>query len=72
MIPQIVKNELIQKANATIESSAQIVKLVSLMICGILIAVIGAAYTMLIIFPFYIASACLVLCIKYSLKEEGS
>ncbi|WP_307891775.1 MFS transporter [Bacillus swezeyi] len=72
MIPQIVKSDLIQKANATIESSAQIVKLISLMICGILIAVIGAAYTMLIIFPFYIFSACLVLFIKYSLKDDSS
>ncbi|KRT95459.1 MFS transporter [Bacillus glycinifermentans] len=70
LIPQIVTRDLIQKANATIESSVQVVKLAAVMFCGILIAVIGAANTMLLTFPLYIISASLVFLIKYKLKDN--
>ncbi|KAA6447011.1 MFS transporter [Bacillus swezeyi] len=72
LIPKIVKEDIIQKANATIQSSGQIVRLVSLTVCGVMIVLIGAAYTMLIILPLYILSALLVLLIQYKTKEDDS
>ena len=70
LIPKIVKEDNIQKANATIQSSGQVVRLAAVTLCGVTIAMIGAAYTMLIILPLYILSALLVLFIKYKAKED--
>lgn len=70
IIPKIVKEDLIQKANAVIQSSGQIVKLAAVTLCGAMIVVIGAAYTMLIILPLYMMSAFLVLLITYHTKAE--
>lgn len=72
LIPKIMKRDLIQKANATIQSSGEVIRLIALTIGGVLIAVFGAAYTMFIILPLYIMSACLVLFIKYKIKETVS
>lgn len=49
LIPKIVKDDLIQKANAIIQSAGQAVKLGAVTLCGVLIVLIGAAHTMLII-----------------------
>ncbi len=70
LIPKIVKEDNIQKANATIQSSGQVVRLAAVTLCGVMIAMIGAAYTMLIILPLYILSALLVLFINYKAKED--
>ncbi|MCY8088699.1 MFS transporter [Bacillus sonorensis] len=70
IIPKIVKEDLIQKANAVIQSSGQIVKLAAVTLCGAMIVVIGAAYTMLITLPLYMMSAFLVLLITYHTKAE--
>ncbi|NPC92875.1 MFS transporter [Bacillus sp. WMMC1349] len=72
LIPKIMKEELIQKANATIQSSGEVIRLIALTLGGVMIAVIGAAYTMFIILPLYIISACLVLFIRYKMKEIDS
>ncbi|MDA7026147.1 MFS transporter [Bacillus sp. CLL-7-23] len=69
IIPKIVKEDVIQKANATITSAVEVVKLSAVMVCGILIVVIGAAYTMLITLPLYLISAGLVLLIKYKVND---
>ena len=71
LIPKIVKEDIIQKANATVQSSGQAIKLGAVTLCGVLIVLIGAAYTMLIILPLYIISAILVLFIKYSTSDAG-
>ncbi|WFA07107.1 MFS transporter [Bacillus sp. HSf4] len=69
LIPKIVKQEMIQKANATIQSVGQAIKLGAVSLCGVLIVLIGAAHTMLLILPLYVISAILVLFIKYSVSE---
>ncbi|MBU8785254.1 MFS transporter [Bacillus glycinifermentans] len=70
LIPKIVKEDLIQKANAIIQSAGQAVKLGAVTLCGVLIVLIGAAHTMLIILPLYIISAMLVLFIKYNVSKN--
>ncbi|NPC92244.1 MFS transporter [Bacillus sp. WMMC1349] len=70
LIPKIVKEDVIQKANATITSAVQVVKLSAVMVCGILIVIIGAADTMLITLPLYLISAGLVLLIKYKVNDD--
>ncbi|MEC0720736.1 MFS transporter [Bacillus haynesii] len=71
LIPKIVKEDIIQKANATIQSAGQAIKLGAVTLCGVLIVLIGAAYTMLLILPLYVMSAILVLFIQYSGSEAG-
>ncbi|NPC91575.1 MFS transporter [Bacillus sp. WMMC1349] len=71
LIPKIVKNDLIQKANAIIQSSEHIVRLAAVTLSGMVIVVIGAAQTMLMTLPLYIISGCLVLFIKYK-EKNGS
>ncbi|MCU4668115.1 MFS transporter [Bacillus paralicheniformis] len=65
LIPKIVKEDIIQKANATIQSAGQAIKLGAVTLCGVLIVLIGAAHTMLLILPLYVMSAILVLFIQY-------
>ncbi|MGE6629319.1 MFS transporter [Bacillus sp. NPDC077027] len=65
IIPKIVTEDFIQKANATIQSVSHVVRLMTVTVCGIMIAVMGVGYTMLIIIPLYIISALLVLMITY-------
>ncbi|MDA1477815.1 MFS transporter [Bacillus changyiensis] len=71
LIPKIVKNDLIQNANAIIQSSEHIVRLAAVTLSGMVIVVIGAAQTMLITLPLYIFSGCLVLFIKYKEKNDS-
>ncbi|MCY7779614.1 MFS transporter [Bacillus haynesii] len=73
LIPKIVKEDIIQKANATIQSAGQAIKLGAVTLCGVLIVLIGAAHTMLLILPLYVMSAILVLFIQYggSQAEEN-
>ncbi|MCY7769655.1 MFS transporter [Bacillus haynesii] len=71
LIPKIVKEDIIQKANATIQSAGQAIKLGAVTLCGVLIVLIGAAHTMLLILPLYVMSAILVLFIQYSGSEAG-
>ncbi|MDE1398203.1 MFS transporter [Bacillus licheniformis] len=68
LIPKIVKGNLIQKANAVMQSSEHIVRLVGVTVCGVTIVAIGAARAMLITLPLYLLSASLVLFIKYKIK----
>ncbi|MDA7027756.1 MFS transporter [Bacillus sp. CLL-7-23] len=72
LIPKIVKENVIQKANATIVSSVEIVNLSAVIVSGVLIVMIGAAQTMLITLPLYIISAGLVLLIKYKASEVNT
>ncbi|MDA1475253.1 MFS transporter [Bacillus changyiensis] len=65
LIPKIVKEDYIQKANAIIQSSEHIVRLAAVTLGGILIMLIGAANTMFIPLILYMISASLVLCIDY-------
>ncbi|MEC1478339.1 MFS transporter [Bacillus haynesii] len=69
LIPKIVKEDIIQKANATIQSAGQAIKLGAVTLCGVLIVLIGAAHTMLLILPLYVMSAILVLFIHYGGSE---
>ncbi|MBL7475425.1 MFS transporter [Bacillus paralicheniformis] len=69
LIPKIVKEDIIQKANATIQSAGQAIKLGAVTLCGVLIVLIGAAPTMLLILPLYVMSAILVLFIQYGGSE---
>ncbi|QII49091.1 MFS transporter [Bacillus paralicheniformis] len=69
LIPKIVKEDIIQKANATIQSAGQAIKLGAVTLCGVLIVLIGAAHTMLLILPLYVMSAILVLFIQYGGSE---
>ncbi|GIN77573.1 hypothetical protein CHCC14820_1207 [Bacillus paralicheniformis] len=69
LIPKIVKEDIIQKANATIQSAGQAIKLGAVTLCGVLIVLIGAAQTMLLILPLYVMSAILVLFIQYGGSE---
>ncbi|MFT0801058.1 MFS transporter [Bacillus swezeyi] len=71
LIPKIMKEDFIQKANATIQSSGQAVKLGAVTLCGVMIVTIGAAPTMLFILPLYITSAILLLFIKYRTNEDN-
>ncbi|MCY8604336.1 MFS transporter [Bacillus sonorensis] len=71
LIPKIVKRDFIQKANAIMQSSEHVVRLVAVTLCGVLIVAIGAAQATLITFPLYMISASLVLFIKYSMKENN-
>ena len=42
LIPKIVKRDFIQKANAIMQSSEHVVRLVAVTLCGVLIVAIGA------------------------------
>lgn len=65
IIPKLVHEDVIQKANATIQSASHVVRLVTVTICGVMIAFVGVGYTMLVIIPLYLMSALLVLLITY-------
>ncbi|MEC1901228.1 MFS transporter [Bacillus atrophaeus] len=65
IIPQIVNEQGIQKANALLQSSAQIVRLGAFTLCGAILTFIGPAYTMLFALILYLISGFLVLFIKY-------
>ncbi|MFJ5964876.1 MFS transporter [Bacillus sp. NPDC093026] len=74
IIPKLVHEEVIQKANATIQSASHVVRLVTVTVCGMMIAFIGVGYTMLFIIPLYLMSALLVLLITYeavAIIEKG-
>ncbi|MEC1260398.1 MFS transporter [Bacillus swezeyi] len=70
LIPKVVKEDLIQKANAIIQSSEHMIRLAAVTLCGVLIVMIGASYTMLIPLSLYIISGCLVLFIHYAKKSD--
>lgn len=70
LIPKIVKADLIQKANAIMQSSEHVVRLAAVTLCGVVIVAIGAAQATLITFPLYMISASLILFIKYVQKEN--
>ncbi|AVI43116.1 MFS transporter [Bacillus pumilus] len=65
IIPKLVHEDLIQKANATIQSASHVVRLVTVTVCGVMIAFVGVGYTMLVIIPLYLLSALLVVIITY-------
>ncbi|NPC92878.1 MFS transporter [Bacillus sp. WMMC1349] len=70
LIPQIVHEEFMQKANAIIQSSSEIVKLATVTLCGILLTIIGPAPTMIVSFILYMISGIFVLCIKYQTEKQ--
>ncbi len=72
LIPQIVNEEGIQKANAVLQSSAQIVRLGAVTLCGAFLTFISPSYTMLIALVLYLVSGFLVLFIKYTAVESQS
>lgn len=70
LIPQIVDEELIQKANAILQSSSEIVRLGAVTLCGVLLTFIGPAPTMIMSFTLYIISGIFVLCIKSKTAQQ--
>ncbi|MFN2744739.1 MULTISPECIES: MFS transporter [Bacillus] len=72
LIPQIVNENLIQKANAILQSSSEIVRLGAVTLCGVLLTFIGPATTLFMAFAFYIISGIFVLCIKYKIVQKAS
>ncbi|MDA7027512.1 MFS transporter [Bacillus sp. CLL-7-23] len=72
LIPQIVHDDFMQKANAIIQSSSEIVKLGIVTLCGGLLTLIGPAPIMIISFILYIISGILVLCIKYQADHPST
>ncbi|QJC97645.1 Putative efflux protein [Bacillus mojavensis] len=72
LIPQIVDEKGIQKANAVLQSSAQIVRLGAVTLCGALLTFISPSYTMLMALVLYLISGFLVLFIKYTAVETKS
>ncbi|MGG4112673.1 MFS transporter [Bacillus subtilis] len=72
LIPQIVNEQGIQKANAVLQSSAQIVRLGAVTLCGAFLTFISPSYTMLIALVLYLVSGFLVLFIKYTAVESQS
>ncbi len=72
LIPQIVNENLIQKANAILQSSSEIIRLGAVTLCGVLLTFIGPATTLVFSFIFYIISGLFVLCIKYTIIRNQS
>lgn len=72
LIPQIVNESLIQKANAILQSSSEIVRLGAVTLCGVLLTFIGPATTLIISFILYIISGIFVLYIKYQTVQKQS
>ncbi|MDA1476662.1 MFS transporter [Bacillus changyiensis] len=72
LIPQIVHEEFMQKANAILQSSSEIVKLSTVTLCGFLLTLVGPAITLMISFVLYIISGIFVLCIKYQTNQPSA
>ncbi|NUJ17557.1 MFS transporter [Bacillus glycinifermentans] len=70
LIPQIVNEQLIQKANAILQSSSEIVRLGAVTLCGVLLTFIGPAPTLITSFTLYIISGFFVLCIKQQMAQQ--
>ncbi|MDA1474986.1 MFS transporter [Bacillus changyiensis] len=71
LIPQIVHPKFMQKANAILQSSSEIVKLGTVTLCGFLLTLIGPAPIMIVSFILYMISGIFVLYIKYQIKQQS-
>ncbi|NPC90793.1 MFS transporter [Bacillus sp. WMMC1349] len=72
LIPQIIHENFMQKANAILQSSSEIAKLGTVTLCGFLLTLIGPATTLIISFILYIISGIFVLCIKYQIEQQSA
>ncbi|MFJ5963807.1 MFS transporter [Bacillus sp. NPDC093026] len=70
ILPQIVPTHLIQKANAILQSSFEIVALAAVMIAGLLVKLIGPADTLLITTALFIISGLFIIGVKLKRTEE--
>ncbi|WP_353856138.1 MFS transporter [Bacillus sp. Bos-x628] len=70
ILPQIVPTHLIQKANAILQSSFEIVALAAVMVAGLLVKLIGPADTLLITTALFIISGLFIIGVKLKRTEE--
>ncbi|MEI4790564.1 MFS transporter [Bacillus sp. FJAT-53060] len=70
ILPQIVPKHLIQKANAILQSSFEIVALAAVMVAGLLVKLIGPADTLLITTALFIISGLFIIGVKLKKTEE--
>ena len=70
ILPQIVPKHLIQKANAILQSSFEIVALAAVMVAGLLVKLIGPADTLLITTALFIISGLFIIGVKLQKTDE--
>ena len=70
LIPNIVGENSLQKANAVIQSSGQIVRLAAITLSGVFLTFISPAYSLFIALIFYLLSGFLVLFIAYQVHQD--
>ncbi|MGE6630964.1 MFS transporter [Bacillus sp. NPDC077027] len=71
ILPQIVPRHLIQKANAILQSSFEIVALAAVMVAGLLVKLIGPADTLFITTALFIISGLFIVGVKLKKTEES-
>ena len=69
LIPNIVRENSLQKANAVIQSSGQIVRLAAITLSGVFLTFISPAYSLFIALIFYLLSGFLVLFMSYQVRH---
>ena len=70
ILPQIVPKHLIQKANAILQSSFEIVALAAVMVAGLLVKLIGPADTLLITTALFVISGLFIIGVKLKKTDE--